>query len=393
MKREAFDEELRRKFGEQEFNPDPESWGRLSASLPEKSSRRLRPFFPVSRKWLAAASLLFCFSLGWSIYEYALKPAPSPLVSRQDDLADPGSQPSGNTPLSSPDQDSEKRLPEEEKSVVSSADKATKNTSDRRVVTLSEEGKEPAAGSNAAGPVREEPVQNEMPPSQQSTASAPPSPDMPVNPIPRQVPPNINILEGPFVSLEAPPRQGKTYIHLTGGWNYGSLNAGYMAGVNARQRLTGKLYIEGDLAYTHGKANQASVLSVAHYQAVSKGGAVPGAFSNTVMQHSKDFNYLQFNPSIGYAIVPKWTVSVGADLQQILENTRETRTLIFIDNEARLLPDLDVGITGRTEYALSRRFRAGVVYRQGVNNLVRGGQEYFDRRYLQVQIKWRVFAR
>ena len=52
-----------------------------------------------------------------------------------------------------------------------------------------------------------------------------------------------------------------------------------------------------------------------------------------------------------------------------------------------------MGLTGKTEYAVTKKLKAGVLYREGINNLINGGEEYLDRRYLQVQLKFRVFGK
>jgi len=187
--------------------------------------------------------------------------------------------------------------------------------------------------------------------------------------------------------------KGRTHLSITGGLNYGSLNTGYAAGINARQKLGRKVYIEGDLALVSNKSDQASNVTPTQYNAYAAGTAGRSAVSNSLTQAPSNFLYLQFNPSLGLQVHKKLSFSVGADLQRLLDHNNSVKTLVYQSDDLKLIPGTDVGLTGKTEYNVSNRIRAGVLYREGINNFINGSDDYFDRRYLQVQLKFRVLGR
>ena len=82
-------------------------------------------------------------------------------------------------------------------------------------------------------------------------------------------------------------------------------------------------------------------------------------------------------------------MSVGGDFQQMLQNSANNETLLFSDGQdARLFPTFDVGVTGKTEINVTPSIQAGVLYREGLNNLIRNETRYVNRRYVQVQVKY-----
>lgn len=191
----------------------------------------------------------------------------------------------------------------------------------------------------------------------------------------------------------AQQQKGRTHLSITGGLNYGSLNTGYAAGINARQKLGRKVYIEGDLALVSNKSEQASSVTPTQYNAYATGTAGRSAVANSLTQAPSNFLYLQFNPSLGLQVHKKLSFSVGADLQRLLDHNNKVKTLVYQSDDLKLIPGTDVGLTGKTEYNVSNRIRAGVLYREGINNFINGSDDYFDRRYLQVQLKFRVLGR
>lgn len=172
----------------------------------------------------------------------------------------------------------------------------------------------------------------------------------------------------------------KTFFSLTGGMSFGSLEAGYMAGVNAKQKLSNRIYLEGDIAVVNNKASQTFA-------------PPPGFMPGTASRFNLDYKdasllYLQVNPTIGYQLFKNISVGIGADLQRMVNGDD---ILVEIGEEVRTIPGLDVGLTGKTEVSLSPRLKAGVLYREGMNNFLNGSNKYFDRNYLQVQLKLTVF--
>ena len=110
--------------------------------------------------------------------------------------------------------------------------------------------------------------------------------------------------------------------------NYGSLNTGYVAGINARQKVGGKLYVEGDLGIVSNQVNQSTVTS-AQYNTFGAGLAGKSSVSNVVTQTPSNFLYVQFNPSLGYQVHKKVSLSLGADLQRLLDQKDNLKTLVY----------------------------------------------------------------
>jgi hypothetical protein len=207
-------------------------------------------------------------------------------------------------------------------------------------------------------------------------------------------------------------RSGRTSFSLAGGVNYGSLNTGYTVGVSARRKLgDGRFYVEGDLAFVNSSAPKAASVSEAQYDALntnysgtnntgSSGGNGPAAMAavsapvKTVSQEQalNSLYYLQFSPSVGYNVQKNIAVSVGADVQRLLQNNSNGETPVVLESdELKLIPQTDVGLTGKAEYGVTRRLKAGMLYREGVNALI--DNKYINRRYVQVQVKFLLFGK
>jgi hypothetical protein len=58
-----------------------------------------------------------------------------------------------------------------------------------------------------------------------------------------------------------------------------------------------------------------------------------------------------------------------------------------------VMPLFDVGVVGKTEYALTKHVKAAVAYRKGINNVLTPMDKYIDRDYLQVQVRYSIFNR
>ena len=174
---------------------------------------------------------------------------------------------------------------------------------------------------------------------------------------------------------------GNTFLSVTGGMNFGSMNTGYMAGINAKQKLGRKLFVEGDLAVVNNKANQTFTPAQQQF-----------AVANKAPIDYKEANllYVQINPTVGYQVMKNVAIGVGADLQQMVNGND---VLVSVNDEVKTMPGTDVGLTGRTEVSLSKRLKAGLLYREGINNFISSNGGYFDRRYLQVQLKFTVVGK
>lgn len=198
---------------------------------------------------------------------------------------------------------------------------------------------------------------------------------------------------------------GKTAISFTGGVNYGSLNAGYMVGINAQKSVSKKVFIEGNMGIVNNNNVQylASVKGSPSPTPPNNGfgsadagggktsGLTEGATTMTTINPANLY-YLQMTPSVGYNVYKGLSVSFGADFQQLLQNgtNEETASLALnTTSDAKYIPTFDVGVTGKTEYMLTKRLKAGIAYRNGINSILKSKQ-YLDRNYLQIQLKYTI---
>jgi hypothetical protein len=112
-----------------------------------------------------------------------------------------------------------------------------------------------------------------------------------------------------------------------------------------------------------------------------------------------DLYYAQVSPAIGYHLYKNLSVGVGADVQRLLQgdNSMSTSTSATttsdIAADSKLVPGFDIGLVGKTEVTLSDKIRASIYYRQGMNNVITPGSKYIDRSYLQIHLKFTLFKK
>jgi len=196
-------------------------------------------------------------------------------------------------------------------------------------------------------------------------------------------------------------------VTLAGGINHGNENSGYMVGANIRHMINDKLYIESDIAFASSNNSQTTQVlapttasgAVARHMAAGRNtntesskpltteAATPAVENEN---QSYNLNYAQVTPGLGYKLMNKMSVGLGPDFQQMLADNRPTVSAVDRNNVA-VAPMFDVGFIGKTEYALTKKVKAGVLYRKGVNNLLTPMDKYIDRNYLQFQLKCTVF--
>jgi hypothetical protein len=184
-----------------------------------------------------------------------------------------------------------------------------------------------------------------------------------------------------------------TSIGLGGGINYGTMNTGYTLGLNARRYVSERVFVDGTVAVLMNKSSEGTLNYTGNFMADQSMAANENTRARPSAENyyypAQGLYYIQFNPSIGYKIGKTVSMSVGGDFQQMLQNSRNNETVLFSsDGEAKLFPTFDVGVTGKTEVSITPSIQAGVLYREGVNNLIRNESQYVNRRYVQVQVKY-----
>ena len=207
---------------------------------------------------------------------------------------------------------------------------------------------------------------------------------------------------------EAPTvaKKPKISIILSGGYSHGSQNTGYVAGATFRRMLNDKVYVESDVAFATSTSSQATQVWVPENSNAARhsGAKVSNAEASkaapiakpkgSIETQNQDYtlSYAQVSPSIGYKILNRMSVGVGPDFQRMLVDKRPATSTVDRENIA-VAPVMDIGFVGKTEYAVTKRIKAGVSYRKGVNNLIATTDKYIDRDYLQFQLRCTILNR
>ena len=198
-------------------------------------------------------------------------------------------------------------------------------------------------------------------------------------------------------------------ITLLGGYYEGGHNMGYTGGATIRKMVSDKLYIESDVAFT--SSSNAQSIQQAYYTtgaaespAMSKHSGARNASADagrstavaptvehiTTVQDNYNLYYAQVSPAIGYKVINRLAIGLGPDFQRMLADNRPTTSNVDRGN-IEVAPLFDVGFIGKTEYAFTKRIKAAVSYRKGVNNLLTPMDKYIDRDYLQFQVRCTIF--
>ncbi len=184
--------------------------------------------------------------------------------------------------------------------------------------------------------------------------------------------------------------EGRTSLAVGGGVNYGTFKTGVTFGISARQYLGNRMFVDGTVAMNINQGNDNTL----HYTGNVMNDLLSGN-GNTRSRPSghfypaNDFYYIQVNPTIGYKLTKQFSLSAGPDVQQLLRDGSDN-ALMFLNDEVKMIPDLDVGMTGKAEFAITPNIQSGIIYREGLNNAVRNSNDFLNRRYIQVQMRYTV---
>ena len=194
-------------------------------------------------------------------------------------------------------------------------------------------------------------------------------------------------------------------IILSGGVNYGNKNSGFMFGATGRRMINEKVYVEGDIALAGSNNIQKTAYMVNNGDYVngrmgsstrtSGDVSTPVVSGNTgssirVADQSYNMYYAQVTPSIGYKLLKRMSVGFGPDFQQVLSDNRPAPSTLDRGN-VQVAPLFDIGFIGKTEFTLNGNLKAGIFYREGINNIITPMNKYIDRNYIQFQVKYAIF--
>ncbi|MCD6012199.1 MAG: hypothetical protein K0Q79_2061 [Flavipsychrobacter sp.] len=205
-------------------------------------------------------------------------------------------------------------------------------------------------------------------------------------------------------------------IILSGGYSSGNQGASYTAGATIRKMVNDKVFIEGEVAFTNSNLTQVRnhipeeyVKQYGSSKPATSGagsktaGADPGGKVTAMDENTKtiygdkqtenvSFNqtYLQVSPAVNYRIVKRLSIGAGPDFQKALADNRPADDPTNRDH-IKVAPLFDVGLIGKTEFSVTKNLKAGLAYRKGINNVITPTGRYIDRDYLQVQVKCAIF--
>jgi hypothetical protein len=202
-------------------------------------------------------------------------------------------------------------------------------------------------------------------------------------------------------------------VTVSGGINYGQRNNGFSAGATVRKMINTRVYVEGDVAFTNSANVQRSTYQTYEDAPASTSAATAARSAAKITSSTSEelaklmtpppkiqvtkqqddlysMQYAQVTPTIGYKIMDKFSIGAGPDFQQALADNRPAKLADNPENQ-RVAPLFDIGFMGKTEFALAKRVKAAVYYRKGINNVITPMNKYIDRDYLQFQIKCTVF--
>ncbi len=188
-------------------------------------------------------------------------------------------------------------------------------------------------------------------------------------------------------------------IGVGAGVNYGNMNTGYALGVSAKKQLGSNIYVDGTVNVAMNN-NTPNVVAVNNINNVAARPSANQTHINSpaMANQSQQLYYVQFNPSLGYEIDELVSFSVGSDFQQLVNGEKGKESVIFNtkSGNSELVPKMDLGLTAKTEINLTNNINAGIIYREGINNLVNTsnvGINYLNRRYIQVMFKYNLNIR
>lgn len=219
----------------------------------------------------------------------------------------------------------------------------------------------------------------------------------------------VNEPIGTFIAEEEPQvkKPKRISVILSGGYNSGNRNTGYMAGATIRKMLNDKVYIEGQVAFAASNNIQSTSYAVQEVLSAPTMGTAARMSSRVTKDVNKttvapvtrevikqkdisyDLYYAQVSPSIGYNVMKKMSVGIGPDFQQMLADNRPAPSSSE-RGTIQVAPMFDVGFIGKTELSVTKKLKAGIYYRKSVNNVITPMGKYIDRDYLQFQVKYTI---
>lgn len=409
MSKNEFDALLLKKLQEEELPYDPAGWDRMARSLPPALSPATAS--AAGRPWLKITGIAAAVALAVSallVIQLKKRPGtPAPATAVHQQSATPAGAPAG--------QGGNRVLPEaQQPQLARQTDPAARHVEKAPVQPQPAQGLPTGNGHYVPGDRQPANNAGQELAHQPAPQTPPPAGALPREPqatLPETVSPPASAVAGntpstamsgksdawlsPFYEGKGVRRESKTSVSLGGGVNYGNLNTGYTAGVSVRRKVAGDFFVDGTVAMMYN--NNANNVAANNGPSLDGGrgpAAKPASFNQTslaspALEPIQKLYYVQFNPSFGYQVEKHVALSVGGDFQQMLN--RQEEIVKPESNNAKVFPGFDVGLTTKSEFSITPNIQAGLMYREGLNNLVKNdGSRFVNRRYVQVQFKYNI---
>lgn len=382
MKASEFDNRLRQLAAADEVEAPPAGWQKLAQSLPpsKKGIGRI-PILP----WLTGLGMAAAIAVGAGVYwnhKARLHTEPNLVVvnstnQQEKQPASPNEILSPNAPTTNPLQPS--RILPIKSTPISRLELA--KIKEQNSTLLPKYSREPH-------------VYQELPPKALIVKEV--APQLKFNPGKPMIAKKVQPLENtPVIWPES--FVPSTSLGVAGAYQQSAEHGAYAVGLNVRQMIGKKVFVEGDVAYINTKSENTGQIYDGTFNFMStNNGATAGRQARPVV-NTVQVGYVQVAPAIGIQASEKLSFGAGPDMQKLLlQKAGPDQQIVRIeeDQAPQLIPEMDWGLTGKAEYKLSTNLKAGVQYRKGMNNVVRSGNdEYTERNYFQVQLKFFILNR
>jgi len=391
MSRNDFEELLRKKMNEEELAYNPAHWEQLAQRLPSVEEIPTVPL-PSRRKYLWPAGIAAAALLAVAAVFFWLDTPKNPTPPQVAQKTTPA--PQNNTPvINNPEQQHATSQPILQPATYTTAPIGTAgHLPSRPSDPVYIPNTMPAGTSLNNLP----PASQEMPSEQSETSLLQDSKTTEAiaahrnkQLLPQSATANPDPYFNSYTLLQQHP-EGRTSLAVGGGVNYGTFKTGVTFGISARQYIGKKVFVDGTVAMNINQGNDNTL----HYTGNVMNDLLSGN-NNTRSRPSghfyqaSDFYYIQINPTVGYKLSRKFSVSAGPDFQQLLRDGSDN-AIMFLDDEVKIIPDMDMGLTGKAEFSITPNIQSGITYREGLNNFIRNNNNFLNRRYIQVQMRFTI---
>lgn len=369
MENEAFDDALRSWVAAEELPAATADWQRMAARLDRHDGLEAAP--PVTTRkrayiWLlplAAAAVLCAVIFRTAFYKEGVTPAPTVASAPQTQSAardQPMTHPPGKEPA----------------------------------LTTIPRGKAPNTASHPTAQSRPPLLPGKLfvtPPATLDTAAFIAKTDRPEPVAKEKVAPKQERPQS-YAGPDAAPRtdgRNRAALGVFGGYNIGQAKNDFTLGLALSKKLGGRLRLETNVAVVSGSYN--SYRGSQQTYTAPPGTALGNTVAYMYEPAPQQLLYLQASPSLSYELYHGLSAGGGLDAQRLLSASSAAQLTNSAGNKEAPQPDWDLGLTGRVDYQVAKKLRAGFVYRNSVYGRSYNGGDAARRNYLLVQVGYRLF--